>query len=341
MDKTCGQYQDFLVDYNLGILSDEDTDSLNEHLNGCPECREYLQALEKQKRLLSQFEDYLQAKIEAQQQKVIETIAGKKQELALRISLWRTIMKNPGVKIAAAAIIIGAILIGINHFGGSVGVTGVAWGKLAERINKIDTVSYRMLITDKYESGRTEGGEVFVSQSSEYGILMKSFENGKLVLEVYSLPQKKLNISLFHIPKKYLRQEITEDQMNQFPRIEDPRKWLNSLLSETYRKLGRRIIDGVEAEGIEAENPQFNKGAFEECRVQLWVDIKNELPVQLLSEGKVFIEGKGAYTFTMVFDNFQWEVELASSLFEPPVIPDDYTEWEVPKQLENRNKTDK
>lgn len=257
----------------------------------------------------------------------------------LKPDIGRIIMKSPVAKLAIAACIIAAIVITINYFGGSAGVTGVAWGKLAERINQIDTVSYRMLITDKYESGRTEGGEVLVSQSSKYGILMKSFENDKLVLEVYSLLQKKLHISLFHVPKKYLRQEITEDQMNKFPRFEDPRKWLNSLLSEKYRKLGRRTIDGIEAEGIEVENPKFNKGAFEECRVQLWVDIKNELPVQLVSEGKGFIEGKGAHTYTMVFDNFKWNVELNPSLFEPPQIPDDYTEFKFPKPLEDSNKS--
>ena len=255
-------------------------------------------------------------------------------------NIWRIIMKSPVTKLAAAACVIIAALVAINHFAGPVGVTSVAWGKLAERINQIDTVSYRMIVTDKYESGRTEGGEISVSQSSEYGIIMKGFENDKLVLEIYALPKKKMLIELFHIPKKYVLKEGGEGRLEEYSRWEDPRKWLNSLLSEKYRELGRRIINGVEAEGIEVENPQFNKGAFaeEECRVQLWVDIKNELPVQLFSEGEGFIEGKGAHIYKAVFDNFQWDIELAPSLFEPPAIPDDYTEFELPKPLEDSNK---
>jgi len=254
-------------------------------------------------------------------------------------NIWRIIMKSPVTKLAAAACVIIAALVAINHFAGPVGVTSVAWGKLAERINQIDTVSYSMIVTDKYESGRTEGGEISVSQSSEYGIIMKGFENDKLALEVYSLPQKKLLVELFHIPKKYVLKEGGEGRLEEYSRWEDPRKWLNSLLSEKYRELGRRIINGVEVEGIEVENPQFCGRALEEGRVQLWVDIKNELPVQLFAEGEGFIEGKGAHTYKVVFDNFRWDVELAPKLFEPPAIPDDYTKWELPKKMvEDKNK---
>ena len=50
--------------------------------------------------------------------------------------LWRTIMKSPIGKLAAAAVIIIAVLVGIHQFGNSVDVTTVALANVVENINK-------------------------------------------------------------------------------------------------------------------------------------------------------------------------------------------------------------
>jgi len=51
------------------------------------------------------------------------------------ISIWRTIMKSRITKLAAAAVIIVAVLIGINQLGGSIDGASVAWGEVVEQIN--------------------------------------------------------------------------------------------------------------------------------------------------------------------------------------------------------------
>ena len=258
----------------------------------------------------------------------------EKQKSAVgRPNIWRKIMKSPITKLAVAATIIIAVIVGINQFGGSIDGTSVAWGKLAERIEQIETVSYRMQSSTKTNNATTEA---LIRQSSQYGMRMDSFQENKLSSQMYTLLEEKIIIVILPERKKYFRKELTEEQLQE-PKIEDPRKWLKSLLSGKYQKLGRNVIDGVEVEGIEVEKPQFMGGALADCRVQLWVDIENELPMRLVVESMPSEDKRYRKT---VFDNFQWDVEFAPSVFEPPVIPDDYTEWEVPKQWENRKKAD-
>ena len=58
----------------------------------------------------------------------------------LPFDMWRTIMKSRITKLAAAVVIITAILIGINHFGGSIDMASVAWADVATRIAQVDYV---------------------------------------------------------------------------------------------------------------------------------------------------------------------------------------------------------
>jgi len=51
--------------------------------------------------------------------------------------VWRIIMKSKIRKFAAAAVIIIAVLIGINYFGGSIDGAGVAFGQMTEAMRKV------------------------------------------------------------------------------------------------------------------------------------------------------------------------------------------------------------
>ena len=56
-------------------------------------------------------------------------------------SIWRTIMKSPVTKIAAAAVIIIAVLIGTYYFGDSVNMTGSAYAEVVERLQNARTMT--------------------------------------------------------------------------------------------------------------------------------------------------------------------------------------------------------
>jgi hypothetical protein len=74
----------------------------------------------------------------------------KTQSAARQRYIWRTGMRKSITKLAAAAVIIIAVLIGINQFSGPVHVTSVAWGDVRQ------TFLSQPWVHVKYDNGREE-----------------------------------------------------------------------------------------------------------------------------------------------------------------------------------------
>lgn len=72
---------------------------------------------------------------EEQSHKFTETLAPSRQHL-----LWENIIRSPITKLAAAAVIIIAALIGIYHFGGSIDGANVALAEVTRRASQLDYV---------------------------------------------------------------------------------------------------------------------------------------------------------------------------------------------------------
>ena len=65
---------------------------------------------------------------------------------ALQPNVWRTIMKNRITKVAAAAVIIIAVLVGMIQFGGPIDGASVAWGQVADHVEKIPGATYKRTV---------------------------------------------------------------------------------------------------------------------------------------------------------------------------------------------------
>ncbi|MHC4461616.1 MAG: TlpA family protein disulfide reductase [Planctomycetota bacterium] len=76
-------------------------------------------------------------------------------------SAWRTIMKSPITKLAAAAVIIIAVLIGIHQFTGS--VESVAWASVAERFRSVPFFSATLYMKDN-ATAQPEQIELWMNQ---------------------------------------------------------------------------------------------------------------------------------------------------------------------------------
>jgi len=244
-------------------------------------------------------------------------------------NIWRIKMNSKIIKLAVAAVIIIAVMIGLNYSGLPIDGASVAWADLAEYVEQIQTCVVRQhsTITGDPKGDITVEGKMCIS--SEYGTCMETYMNGKLSMIMYMLPVKKEIISVIPEAKKYMRITLTEDHLKKMAQQGqgDPREMIKQIMSVEYTELGRDVIDGIEVEGIETTDPSYGGSMFEGLKARLWVDVETNLPVRMEMEMQMpnFAgTDSQANQMLMVMDGFEWDVELDASIFKPD-IPDDYS----------------
>jgi hypothetical protein len=192
-------------------------------------------------------------------------------------NIWRIIMKTRITKLAAAAVIIIAVLIGINQFGGSIDGASVAFAKVQETMKTVPWmhVSYiwnwpKRSEYDEYDNAHTKREYWY---SYDFQLAMAKFGDGliafadynKGVLHVYNPVTKRITIS--HLSE------------NSFPSGEDsPWGWVeNHVLS--YGRHGTPISkrdDEYEGRQVEIYEIVEGNGAV---RTQFIVDGQTQLPI--------------------------------------------------------------
>ena len=233
-------------------------------------------------------------------------------------NIWRVIMKSRITKFAAAAVIIIAVMISINQFDG----TSVAWGNVVNNVEQVQTFTCRLWtkMACGEDIGIDQEAEIMVYDSSQYGSRLDTYVDGKVISSIYGLPKQNTFVMVMPEVKKYTYMSFTDEQYRQMQAKEkNPREFIKLFLAIQHTSLGRDTIDGVEVEGIEVDSPKVGGGMFESAVGRLWVDVKTEFPVLMEIEG-VSAGGKTK----IVMDEFQWDVKIEPSMFEPN-IPTDYT----------------
>ncbi len=110
----------------------------------------------------------------------------KTQSVSPEPNIWRIIMKSRITKLAAAAVIIIAVILGINYFGGSPDGASVAWANITRRLNDVDHVHFYEVQSNEnsfpsvregwYAHGKIRSRSC--GGYSSYGAY-QSFDNGK------------------------------------------------------------------------------------------------------------------------------------------------------------------
>jgi len=172
------------------------------------------------------------------------------------------IMKSSIIKLAAAAVIIITILIGINRFGGP--IEGVAWAEVVEKVEQTQSLSCR--VWSSMTSGSNEQpveAEIIVYDSSEYGSRMDTYIDDKLISTTYMPAGKNEAIMVIPQAKKYSRMLFTKEQLKHMrEKQKDPREFIKLFLSVEHTGLGRKKINGIQAEGIEVDSPKTGGGCL-------------------------------------------------------------------------------
>jgi hypothetical protein len=226
----------------------------------------------------------------------------------------RTIMAHPIMKLAAAAAVVLAGLLGLNIISGP-GGGGVAWAQIPDHIKAIDTFMFRLMIdvADKHT------GQWTFYLSERYGFRMDIGAGDGTAVSWYVAPGSDTLITVMPAEKKWGKSLLPPDQRGKMPEeYKDPADYINRFMAHGYKELGRSMIDGVEVEGIEVTDPPTDGGKLDNGIGRLWVDVQTELPVRIELEGAA--DGQPVRWLM----EFKWQDAVDPAAFEPN-IPGDYT----------------
>lgn len=249
--------------------------------------------------------------------------------------LQEHIMKSRIPKLAVAAAVILVVLVGLPFL--SHKEKGVALADVLAKVERARAFMYKMKMnmTGATMTSMPAGEqqmEIAVIISTEYGMKMIweiTIPNGKKISQTayMNLDQKQM-IMIMPEMKKYMQMEFDDDFLaKKREESYDPRYIMKQIMGSEYKELGKSIIDGVEVEGFEASDSPLFGGSG--TQVILWVDIENWLPVQMEMDIKIDENMRA----TGVAYDYQWDIPVEASEFEP-VIPEDFTSFtEKPIQI--------
>ncbi len=248
--------------------------------------------------------------------KVFEKAKNKK-SASHQPNIWRIIMKNRITKLATAAAIIVAALIGI-HLLSSVSGTSVAFADVLEHIQR-SSYAFDLTVVTQEEASTTvqamvlEPGRMRLDASGGLGkisSIINTTEGKHLIL----LHKQKAGFMFNEPPDtdKYA------GAVGIIALCTKPVENLWNLRDGTEEKLAERKIDGQTAEGFKI----FQEDQIFQNDITIWAHAKTGEPVLVEMISTPLEDSSKSMTWTM--NNFDLEVELAESMFSL-VLPPGYT----------------
>jgi len=260
----------------------------------------------------------------------------------------RIIMDNQLAKLAVAAVIIVAVLIGLNIFSNG----GVALAVVLDKVSNIKTVFYRTKADIKGLPGAPADQIThFTTQvklSYDKGVYIKSqiqLPQRTVERESYILFDKRVLYTLIPADREYIEMTLTDELMEKMDTENgDPLTLLKALADCEPVDLGHDTINGIKVWGIEATDPVLgtklgsvlSSGMFDNIVVRLWVNVDTKLPVRLTAQGSA---RNGEISMDLIIDEFQWDVAMDPAELEL-TIPEDYkllgqATWDVTNEGED------
>jgi hypothetical protein len=234
----------------------------------------------------------------------------------------RTIMRNPMAKVAVAAAILIALGLGVSVFVSTGSHSGVVWAQVADRVDACRGFIYQECQTQtRADRDRPTELRMIRYECPAHGSRMESYSGDRLIVSGYSSYDEGVSVTLYHDMKRYQQRTVPAAIAADVAGGTMAKAMIQQFTFGGYKELGRRTIDGVEAEGIETENPLGFGGNFQvdSHTAQLWVSVETGYPVLIESE---VIGNEGTVQIKMVMDEFQWDVEFDPSEFTPEIPPD-------------------
>ena len=223
-------------------------------------------------------------------------------------------MKSPITKLAAAAVIITVVALGLFEFIGTGNKSGVVWAEVARKVQASQGVIFRS------DNGTNYGMHYY--SGTQYRV--NAYKGDRISRTIHGDFSTNTVIYINHHRKTYTTK--TFEDLEQVSIWADPKILIQGFLSHEHIKLDRKTVDGVLCEGIETTDPAFLAVKFpvDNLVAQLWVSVETGYPIQCEGEYDGYNGEDGQLLHhEFVVDQFQWDVEIEKSMFEPD-IPTDY-----------------
>jgi hypothetical protein len=292
----CTECKEILVAYLEGLLEGPQKQAVAEHLKDCRSCQAEVKELTNLRERLvdngkvlaqSNFEDEVLNRIFREQNVRLKAAAKVGKNLQLR----RMIMKSPITRMAAAAVIIIAVLIGIHQFGSGT----VTFAMVIEPI-----LNARTVVLD-FMAGSEETGPVMhdIVVGSK---IRRTFSNMETILIIDTDNAKMLTLDP---PSKGAAYVDIEGPLQEGTKnlVEFVRKVITNLKDLPVQKFGQRDIDGRKAIGFHASSPNEE--------ITIWADPDTAQPIRI-----ELLLGQTLY----ILKNIEFDVQVDESLvsMEPP-----------------------
>jgi outer membrane lipoprotein-sorting protein len=234
--------------------------------------------------------------------------SGHLRESINTISIWRTIMKSPITKIAAAVVVISGVLIAM-HFAGLSTAT-VTFADVIKPILNAQTAILDIIIGEE-----EAGGPVIHDQIKGPRIrrTVSHMEDEVSIIDLEAMRILSLTVS---------KKEAAYVDLKGLPSMPNYLDTLRNIVSELQEtpafeveELGKQEIDGQEAVGFLARHPK--------AEVTIWADPETALPVRIEQ-----VSGQ----LKVICKNVKFDVPMDDSLFSMDV-PEGYKLKEVELDL--------
>jgi outer membrane lipoprotein-sorting protein len=295
----CAEYKELLVAYIEDLLDETQKHSVAEHLKSCASCRAELKEVsDLQGRLVkngntltqSDLEEIVLGRIIQEQNERIKTA----NKISTILKIRRLIMKSPIVKLAAAAVIIVAVTVGILQFGSGT----VTWAKVVEPILNARTIICDMIIGN--DESNPSMHEIIVGSR-----IRRTMSNMPGMTHIIDLENSRMLV-LIDGDKTASYVNIQGDLGD---RTQSYVNFLRNIIMKlkdnpNIENLGEQIVDGRKAIGF------AGRGRNDE--VTIWADAKTALPIRIyLRVGQM----------SAILKNFEFDVDVDESLISMDVPP--------------------
>jgi hypothetical protein len=314
MNSECEKIRDFIADMVTGTLSQENARILNQHIEQCPDCRNYAQALKNEDLLLSELFNSLNGEMANRQQRVLNAIESCHLPQKMKtISIWRIIMKSKIVKLAAAAVIIVAAFIVLYPLTR----TQPTFAQVIQPIFNAQTAVFDIIIGDETASGPVVHDEVMGSR------IRRTLSNMPGVVSIIDLEAGQI-LTLVSETKEAVYIDIKDWQSisNYMERLRNLIAGLEKHPEFTVEELGESDIGGQKLIGFLAKHPK--------AEITIWADPVTALPVRIeTTEGQL----------ETICKNVVFDVPMDETLFSMEV-PEGYTQQQTQLDLQSATEED-